>query len=78
MIKRVIDYVETWILMVISHVTHAISGSEMKESLAHYKIYGPNIFFEFYVDMCYPSVKFHEFESSLVGFCVWMTTQLKD
>jgi hypothetical protein len=29
---------------VISHVTHAISGSEMKESLAHYEIYGPNIF----------------------------------
>jgi hypothetical protein len=31
--------------MVISHVTHAISGSEMKEPLAHYEIYGPNIFF---------------------------------
>jgi hypothetical protein len=44
MIKRSIDYVETWILMVISHVTHVISGSEMKESLAHYEIYGPNIF----------------------------------
>jgi hypothetical protein len=44
MIKRSIDYVETWILMMISHVTHVISGSEMKESLAHYEIYGPNIF----------------------------------
>jgi hypothetical protein len=44
MIKRVIDYVETWILMVISHVTHAISGSEMKESLAHYKIYVQTFF----------------------------------
>jgi hypothetical protein len=31
--------------MVILYVTHAISGSEMKESLAHYEIYGPNIFF---------------------------------
>jgi hypothetical protein len=30
--------------MVILQITHAISGSEMKESLAHYKIYGPNIF----------------------------------
>jgi hypothetical protein len=30
--------------MVILHVTHAISGSEMKKSLAHYEIYGLNIF----------------------------------
>jgi hypothetical protein len=44
MIKWSIDYVETWIPMVILHVTHAISESEMKESLAHYEIYGPNIF----------------------------------
>jgi hypothetical protein len=44
MIKWSIDYVETWITMVILHVTHAISGSEMKESLAYYGIYGPNIF----------------------------------
>jgi hypothetical protein len=44
--------------MVISNVTHAISGSEMKKSRAHYEIYGPNIFLEFYVDICYPSVKF--------------------
>jgi hypothetical protein len=33
----------------------------MKESLAHYEIYDPNIFLEFYVGICYPSVKFHEF-----------------
>ena len=44
MIKWSIDYVETWIIMVILYVTHAISGNEMKESLAHYGIYGPNIF----------------------------------
>jgi hypothetical protein len=30
--------------MVILHATHTISGSEMKESLAHYEIYGSNIF----------------------------------
>jgi hypothetical protein len=30
--------------MVISHVTHVISGSEMKESLASYRLYDPNIF----------------------------------
>jgi hypothetical protein len=47
--------------MVISHVTHVISGSEMKESLAHYEIYGRNIFLEFYVDIRYPFIKFHEF-----------------
>jgi hypothetical protein len=45
MIKWSIDYFETWILIVISHVTHAISGSEMKESLSQYEIYGPKIFF---------------------------------
>jgi hypothetical protein len=44
MIKLSINYVETWIPMVILHVTYAISGSEMKECLAHYEIYGPNIF----------------------------------
>jgi hypothetical protein len=42
--KRSIDYVETWILMVISHATHAISRSEIKESLASYGLYGQNIF----------------------------------
>jgi hypothetical protein len=47
--------------MMILHVTHAISGSEMKESLAHYEIYGPNIFLEFNVYICYPSIKFHDF-----------------
>jgi hypothetical protein len=30
--------------MLISHVTHAISGSEMKQCLTHYDICGPNIF----------------------------------
>jgi hypothetical protein len=44
MIKWSIDYIETWITMVILHVTHIISGSEMKESLTHYGVYGPNIF----------------------------------
>jgi hypothetical protein len=44
MIKWSIDYVKTWILMLISHVTHAISGSEMKQCLTHYDICGPNIF----------------------------------
>jgi hypothetical protein len=44
MIKWSIGYVETWIPIVISYVTHAISGSEIKESLTYYEIYGPNIF----------------------------------
>jgi hypothetical protein len=43
MIKRSIDYVETWILSVISHVIHATSESEMKETLAYCEFYGPNI-----------------------------------
>jgi hypothetical protein len=43
MIKWSIDYVETWIIIVISCVTYAISGSEMKETLASCEIYGPNI-----------------------------------
>jgi hypothetical protein len=30
--------------MAISHVTHAISGSEIKDSLASYELYGSNIF----------------------------------
>jgi hypothetical protein len=28
----------------LSHVTHVICGSEIKESPEHYEIYGPNIF----------------------------------
>ena len=43
MIKWSIDYVETWILMVISHVIHATSESEMKEILACYGFYGSSI-----------------------------------
>jgi hypothetical protein len=36
----------------ISHVIHTISGSEMKESLAHYEIYGTNIFLILCGHMC--------------------------
>jgi hypothetical protein len=46
------DYVETWILKLISRVIHATSGSEIKKSLASYGLYDPNIFLEFYVDKC--------------------------
>jgi hypothetical protein len=53
--------------MVISHVIHAVSGNEMKESLTHYEIYGTNIF-EFYVDICYPFVKIREFFRLLVYY----------
>jgi hypothetical protein len=43
MIKWSIDYVETWILRVISRVIHATSESEIKETLAYCGFYGPNI-----------------------------------
>jgi hypothetical protein len=32
MVKWSIDYVETWILRVILHVTHAISGNKIEET----------------------------------------------
>jgi hypothetical protein len=44
MIKWSIDYVEIWILKVISYVTHVTSESELKETLTFYGFYGPNIF----------------------------------
>jgi hypothetical protein len=43
MIEWSIDYVETWILRVISRVIHATSESGMKETLAYYGFYGPDI-----------------------------------
>jgi hypothetical protein len=43
MIKWSIDYVETWILRVISRVIHATSEIEIKETLAYCGFYGPNI-----------------------------------
>jgi hypothetical protein len=46
--------------MVILYVTYTISGSEMKESLTHYGIYGPNIFRIQCVHML-PLIKFHDF-----------------
>jgi hypothetical protein len=42
--KWSIDYVETSIHEVISRVTHTISMSGMKETLASYGFYSPNIF----------------------------------
>jgi hypothetical protein len=33
MVKWSIDYVKTWILSLISRITHAISGSEIEETL---------------------------------------------
>jgi len=44
MIKWSIDYVKIWIVKVISHVTHVTSESELKEMLAIFRFYGPNIF----------------------------------
>jgi hypothetical protein len=44
MIKWSIDYVKIYILKVISHVTHATSESKLKETLAIFRYYGPNIF----------------------------------
>jgi hypothetical protein len=32
MVNWSIDYVETWIIRVISHVTHAISGNKIEET----------------------------------------------
>jgi hypothetical protein len=43
MIKWSIDYVETWILRVISRVIHATSENKMKETLTYYGFYGPNV-----------------------------------
>jgi hypothetical protein len=44
MVKSSIDYVETWILRVISRVTHAISGNKIEETLTSCGFYGPIIF----------------------------------
>jgi hypothetical protein len=44
MIKWTNDYVETWILKVISCVTHTISGAEMEGTCVYCEFYGPNIF----------------------------------
>jgi hypothetical protein len=44
MIKRSIDYVKTWIIGVISHITYAISEHEMEEMMPSCTFYGPNIF----------------------------------
>jgi hypothetical protein len=44
MIKWNIDYVDTWILRLISPVTYAISGSEIEETLTSCGFYGPIIF----------------------------------
>jgi hypothetical protein len=52
MIKRSKDYVETWILMLISCVTHATSGSEMKRITGTLWTLWPKHFLEFYVDKC--------------------------
>jgi hypothetical protein len=42
--KRSINYVETWILKVISRVTYATSESEIEQIMTSYGFYGPNIF----------------------------------
>jgi hypothetical protein len=44
MIKWSIDYVKIRILKVISHVTHATSESELKETMTIFGFYGQNIF----------------------------------
>jgi hypothetical protein len=44
MIKKSIDYVETWILRAISRVTHAICRSEMEETWASCVLYDLDIF----------------------------------
>jgi hypothetical protein len=47
--------------MVILHVTHAISGSEMKKIPGTlWNLWSKN-FLEFNVYICYPFVKFHDF-----------------
>jgi hypothetical protein len=46
---------------VISRVTHTISGSGMKETLASCGFYSPNVFLELYVHICYVPVKIDEF-----------------
>jgi hypothetical protein len=56
-----IDYVETSIHKVISHVTHAISRSGMEETLASCGYYSPNVFWELYVDICCVSAKIYDF-----------------
>jgi hypothetical protein len=60
---------ETWILRVISRVTHARSRSEMEETKTSCRVYGPNIFLGFYMDICRTFINFIKFHKISEAIC---------
>jgi hypothetical protein len=47
MVKWSIDYVQTWTLRLISHITHGISESQMEVMMASSRFYDSNIFYDY-------------------------------
>jgi hypothetical protein len=60
--------------MLISHVTHVINGSEMKEIPDILRNLWSKHFLELYVDLCYSYVNFHEFFRLFV-YCYFLSLE---